>query len=98
MAEEPTGSAGAALFERAVGNGGTGPLQLLAGEGHTAPADGPGAGSEAPRPADAPVHQSKERGRGGSSPGTCDSYDWVGDRPWLTWRLCSGITTSRRSV
>src|SRR5262245_18281697 len=90
------GSAGAALFERAVGHGRAGPLQLQAGEGHALAADGPGAGIEALGPAVAPVDQSQLSGHDRSIPGTCDSYDWLGDLAWLTLPSCSGITRSRR--
>src|SRR6266496_2222232 len=55
-------SAGPALLQRAVGHGRAGPLQLQAGQGHAATADGPGAGIEAPRPAVAPVDQSQQWG------------------------------------
>ena len=68
-----TGSAGAALFERAIGDGGAGPLQFLAGEGHALAADGTGAGIEAPRPAVAPVDQSQLCRHDRSISSGCDS-------------------------
>ena len=84
MPMEPTASAGAPLFERTVRDGRPGPLQLPAGEGHAAAADGSGAAIEAPRPAVTPVDQSQLCGHDSSIRGTCDSYDGVREPASLT--------------